>query len=134
MIAILLHCRSERSTIRNLLKETKDILLSPDFNIDTDYILIQSSKEDFEYSTSATMIDLDFGDEDVIATLLSLELEDYSHTLIDRDNDEPPYLFVFGKVIQKKMVYIKYKIREAKRIIICVSFHYPKEQMEFPYR
>ncbi|MBE6046382.1 MAG: type II toxin-antitoxin system MqsR family toxin [Clostridiales bacterium] len=80
------------------------------------------------------MIDLDYGDEDVIATLLSLEVEDYSHTLIDRDNDEPPWLFVFGKEIQKKMVYIKYKIREGKRIIICVSFHYPKEEMEFPYK
>lgn len=129
-----MHIRSERKSIRQLLSETKRIIESPDFNIDTDYILIKSKKEDPAYSTPTTMLDLEFDDEDVLSIIKSLELENYSHTLIDCDNDEPPYLFVFGKVIQGKPVYIKYKIREERRIIICVSFHYPKVTMEFPYK
>jgi len=43
-------------------------------------------------------------------------------------------LYVFGKVINGKMVYIKLKIKgEPKKRIVCVSFHYAKDKMEFPY-
>lgn len=129
-----MHMCSNRGSIKDLLTETRQILDSPDFNIDTDYVLIKSKKEEIEYSTPTTLLDLEFDDEDALEAIKTLRLEDYSHTLFDRDNDQPSYLYVFGKEIQGKLVYIKYKIREGKRIIICVSFHYPKESMEFPYK
>ena len=55
---------------------------------------------------------------------------------IDGDNLDSPLLFVFGKEINRKIVYVKLKIKEIDnqgRCILCVSFHYAKEKMQFPY-
>ena len=54
--------------------------------------------------------------------------------LIDKDDTSPPALFVFGKKINEKLVYIKLKIKgEMEKRILCVSFHYAKDNMGFPY-
>lgn len=53
---------------------------------------------------------------------------------IDKDNTEPPLLYVFGKEINDRLVYIKLKIKEAqKKYVLCVSFHYAEKEMRFPY-
>lgn len=58
----------------------------------------------------------------------------YSETKIDRDDLNPPLLFVFGKDVNNKLIYVKLKIKDNyKQHILCVSFHYAKEDMEFPY-
>lgn len=45
----------------------------------------------------------------------------------------PPILFVFGKGINGQLVYVKLKIRDQQKQVVCVSFHYAKDKMEFPY-
>lgn len=46
----------------------------------------------------------------------------------------PPLLFVFGKDINGRLVYVKLKIKgNNKKRVLCVSFHYAKEPMKFPY-
>lgn len=45
----------------------------------------------------------------------------------------PPILFVFGKGIDGKLIYVKLKIRDQQKQVVCVSFHYAKDKMEFPY-
>lgn len=53
---------------------------------------------------------------------------------MDKDDLNPPVLFVFGKEISERLVYIKLKIKgEQTRHIVCVSFHYAEEPMAFPY-
>ena len=70
-----------------------------------------------------------------VEILKTLCVKEYSETKIDKDNTHPPLLFVFGKVIDGKEVYIKIKLRErAKRDIACISFHFAKNKMEYPYR
>ena len=50
------------------------------------------------------------------------------------DDVNPPILFVFGKDINNKLVYVKLKIKgDQQRHVLCVSFHYAKEEMTFPY-
>ena len=74
--------------------------------------------------------------KDVIARLKELTISEYSETKIDKDNLDPPLLFVFGKDINRKLVYVKLKIKESDnqgRCILCVSFHYAKDKMNFPY-
>lgn len=72
--------------------------------------------------------------EDVIDVIKNLTLKDYSETLFDNDNDRPPLLFVFGKDINNKTVYIKLKVRDnIKNYILCVSFHYAEFKMSHPY-
>jgi len=79
-------------------------------------------------------LDLDYDMEDVVARLKELVLEEYSETLIDKDDLNPPLLFVFGKYINRKLIYVKLKVKgDQQRHVLCVSFHYAKHEMTFPY-
>lgn len=72
-------------------------------------------------------------DSDIL-TLMML-FEEYSESVFDKDNNDPIWLHVFGKEINKRLIYIKLKIRESNcKRVICVSFHYAKNNMFFPYR
>lgn len=113
----------------------KEILNSDSFNINDNFLFIKSSKEEIKYSTKYTLINLEYDSDDVINNLKELTLQEYSETLIDKDDDNPPLLFVFGKDINYKQVYIKLKIREMnQKIVLCLSFHYAKYKMKFPYK
>lgn len=118
------------------LDELKMILLNENFNIDRDLILIKSKKNNdkVQYSTPYTLLDLSYDVCDVAAQLRELTIEEYSETLVDKNDINPPLLFVFGKNINNKQIYIKLKIKgDSKRHVLCVSFHYAEHVMTFPY-
>lgn len=80
------------------------------------------------------MLDLDYDIEDVVNRLKELTVEEYSETKIDTDDVNPPLLFVFGKDINGKIIYIKLKIKgNQQKYVLCVSFHYAKDKITFPY-
>ena len=136
MFYIFLSVQSKKREVVAFLKELKDLLGQDDFDINTDMILIRKKKQgkDQIYSTPYTMLDLDYDIDDVIARLKELKLEEYSETKIDRDDVNPPLLFVFGKDIDSNLVYVKLKIKgDQRKHILCVSFHYAKGRMTFPY-
>lgn len=56
------------------------------------------------------MLDLNYDTWDVVERLKELTVAEYSETKIDRDDLDPPLLFVFGKDINRKLVYVKLKI------------------------
>ena len=119
------------------LEELKAFVKGNDFDIDHDLILIKKKKVDEEeYSTPYTLLDLDYNSEDVVNRLKELTVAEYSETKIDKDDLNPPLLFVFGKDINRRLVYVKLKIKKKENLrkhILCVSFHYAKEKMKFPY-
>ena len=117
------------------MEELKEVLGAEDFNIDNNLLIIKSSKDEIEYSTDYTMADMDYDSSDVVERLKELTVAEYSETLVDKDDDKPPLLFVFGKDVNSKLVYIKLKIKgvTTKRVL-CLSFHYAKHDMEFPYK
>ena len=135
MIDILLSIQSKKHDVIDFLKELKDILEKDTFDINSDLTLIRKKKpHDEKHSTPYTMLDLDYDTWDVVNRIKELTVSEYSETKIDKDDLNPPLLFVFGKYINKKLVYIKLKIKgEQNRRILCVSFHYAKDSMEFPY-
>ena len=135
MIIIFLSTLSKKREVVAFLKELKDILGKEDFNIDSDFILIKRKKtDDEEHSTPYTLLDLDYDMWDVVERLKELTVSEYSETKIDKDDLNPPLLFVFGKEINKKLVYVKLKIKgDQKRRVLCVSFHYARDPMKFPY-
>lgn len=134
MPRIEISIKSDKKSIRAFLEELHNVIGGKEFHPDRDFILIKSSKSEKEYSTPYTMVDLDYDNDDVIDQLRELSVADYSETLFDKDDEHPPLLFVFGKVINGKTVYIKLKIKgEIKKRILCVSFHYAKHIMDFPY-
>ena len=80
------------------------------------------------------MLDLEYEAEDVVKRLKELNVQEYSETKIDKDDINPPLLFVFGKDIEEKLIYIKLKVKnKTQKHVLCVSFHYAKEKMIFPY-
>lgn len=136
VVIIILATKSKEKEVIEFLNRLKDILSGTDFDIDRDITLVTKQKQgdDQKYSTPYTIADLDYDTGDVIERLKELTVKEYSETRIDRDNLDPPLLFVFGKDINGRLVYIKLKIRENERgHVVCVSFHYAKERMLFPY-
>ena len=127
--------QSKKREIVVFLEELKGLLGKDDFNIDSDFLLIKKRKpDDEEHSTPYTILDLDYDIWDVVERLKELSVAEYSETKIDKDDLNPPLLFVFGKDINNKLVYIKLKIKgDNKKRVLCVSFHYAKEPMAFPY-
>lgn len=127
--------QSKKREIVAFLEELKGLLGKDDFNIDSDFLLIKKRKpDDEEHSTPYTILDLDYDIWDVVERLKELSVAEYSETKIDKDDLNPPLLFVFGKDINNKLVYIKLKIKgDNNKRVLCVSFHYAKEPMTFPY-
>lgn len=125
---------SDKKDVKKFLDELKAIVNDVSFDLNDDLIIIKSSKDEVQYSTRYTLLDLDYDTVDVVDRLKELTVSDYSETLIDKDDDKPPLLFVFGKDINNRQVYIKLKIKgENNRRILCLSFHYAKHKMKFPY-
>ncbi len=125
---------SDKKDVKKFLDELKAIINDVSFDSNDDLIIIKSSKDEVQYSTRYTLFDLDYDTVDVVDRLKELTVSDYSETLIDKDDDKPPLLFVFGKDINNRQVYIKLKIKGANnRRILCLSFHYAKHKMKFPY-
>lgn len=136
VIIIFLSTQSKKSEVIAFLNELKSILENEDFDIDKHLTLINKNKqgEDQKYSTPYTLLDLDYDTEDVVERLKELTITEYAETKIDKDDLNPPLLFVFGKDINSKLVYVKLKIKgDEQRHVLCVSFHYAKEKMTFPY-
>ena len=125
---------SDKKDVKKFLDDLKAIINNVSFDSNDDLIIIKSSKDEVQYSTRYTLFDLDYDTGDVVDRLKELTVSDYSETLIDKDDDKPPLLFVFGKDINNRQVYIKLKIKgENNRRILCLSFHYAKHKMKFPY-
>ena len=135
MIEIVLSIQSKKREVIAFLEELKEILENDTFDIDTNFTLIRKKKpNDEEHSTPYTLLDLDYDVWDVVKRLKELTVSEYSETRIDKDDQNPLLLFVFGKDIKGKLVYVKLKIKgEQNRRVLCVSFHYAREQMNFPY-
>lgn len=136
VFAIKLNTKSKKQEVISFLDELKTILEKDDFNIDTNFTLISKEKkeEDKEFSTPYTLLDLDYDINDVIERLKELTVEEYSETVVDKDDLNPPLLFIFGKNINNKQVFVKLKVkREPLGYVVCVSFHYAKWRMSFPY-
>ena len=125
---------SDKKDVKKFLDDLKAIINNVSFDSNDDLIIIKSSKDEVQYSTRYTLLDLDYDTVDVVDRLKELTVSDYSETLIDKDDDKPPLLFVFGKDINNRQVYIKLKIKgENNRRILCLSFHYAKHKMKVPY-
>lgn len=133
---IKLSIKSSQKEVINFLDDLMTILQNEAFDIDRDLVLIKSKKKKGkeQYSTPYTLLELEYNDVDVVERLKELTIKEYSETIVDKDDVSPPLLFVFGKNINHKQVFIKLKIKgEQQRHVLCVSFHYAEHIMTFPY-
>jgi hypothetical protein len=94
---IKLSTQSKENEVTDFLEELQGILSKENFDIDADITLIRAKKkkEDELYSTPYTLLDLDYDTYDVVERLKELTVKEYSETLIDKDDINPPLLFAF---------------------------------------
>lgn len=129
------HTICSKNDISNFLEALNWRLSSPDFDPEFD-LAVQRLKEndDVEFSNINTLISLGYDNFDIVNALKELEVGDYSHSVRDIVDKEPPFLHVFGKIISNRMIYIKLKMKEyPSKNVICVSFHYARKELSFPY-
>ena len=120
---------SSSKDVKSFLTQLKDVIDDPNFSIEKNFFW--NSK----IENKSTLLDLDYDLYDVVKILSELDIQNYSETVFDSDNDNPPLLFVFGKEISKKEIYIKVKVRvNPERKIVCVSFHWAQHTMLYPYK
>lgn len=135
MFIIKISISTKEKDVSTFLEQLNSILSDTEFDIDSSMILIskEKPKEKEKFSTPYTILDLDYETSDIVERLKELTVQEYSETLYDNADDNPPLLFVFGKDINCKKVYIKLKIKDVRKKVLCLSFHYAEYVMNFPY-
>ncbi len=121
---------SQEEGVVTFLKDLKEVLTDPDFDISKDLDILLKKKNELPtdpHTTFNTMQALEFDRYDVLNQLLALDIAEYIETFIDdKDNTLPPF-FAFGKIIKSREVYIKAKVRDKKNCkVFCVSFHFAR--------
>ena len=120
---------SYRKDVNAFLNNLNDIINSDTFDYENDLFINSNQKN------VSTMINLDFEAQDIIHSLKELDVSNYSETLVDSKYPEKFIkLFVFGKVICNYEIYIKISEKDfPRRRVICLSFHFPSKQINYPY-
>ena len=116
----------EREIVRDFLQLVKETIADP--VADQGWVLVPR-KENKE-----CLLQLGFKYPDIKEVLLGLSVEDYCEgPCVDRD--QPGELWVFGKTIENKVVYIKLKLASfgPLRIVRVVSFHFAEHTLEHPF-
>lgn len=69
--------------------------------------------------------------KDIIKTLT---VEDYSEGPIKDVINLLGDMWVFGKDVKNKEIYIKISLGQVNKDVICVSFHFSEHPMSYPYK
>lgn len=93
-------------------------------------LLIRSDRDkNFE-----TMKALEFSINDVKNELGELELVNFSDGPIKDKLYGNADMWVFGKFIQGKEVYIKITLGHPSAQVLCISFHFAEHLLNYPYK
>lgn len=68
------------------------------------------------------------------AVLEKLEVDDYSEGPLSDTLHKGTYMWVFGKTIKEKEVYIKISMGAPGAGVICISFHLAERKMSYPLK
>jgi len=117
----------ERENVRNFLQSVKETIANP--VADQGWVLVP------RLENKECILQLGFKYQDIRETLLDLSVEDYCEGPC-RDRDQPGELWVFGKVIESKTVYIKMKLAffGQLRIVRVLSFHFAERTLGHPLK
>lgn len=119
-----------KGAVITFLKELQKILLDSNMKLT---IQTREDKE-YRYTTDYCLEQLGYDKSDVIKELLQLNIKDYVETCDDLRNKKSNRFYVFGKVIQKREVYIKVKIESYdNKKILCMSFHFAEYPLKRSY-
>lgn len=80
------------------------------------------------------LVDLELRPLDRKAALEGLQVKDYSQGPIEEKLYGGSDMWVFGKMIKKKEVYVKITIGALGSSVICISFHLAEHKMQYPLK
>lgn len=118
--------------IQAFLIQCRQIIRSKDI-ITTSFVLVHSAKN------KKTMLTLGFTEKQVVEEIETLSLTNFADGP-RKDKDLPGMLWVFGKWIKEREVYIKLKISpfddpgNKVATLTCLSFHFSEEALRYPYK
>ncbi|MCA0428620.1 MAG: toxin [Bacteroidetes bacterium] len=81
-----------------------------------------------------TLLELELRPIDRKVILESLEATDYSEGPIPEKLYGTSAMWVFGKQVKKKEVYIKITMGASGTSVICISFHLAEHKMKYPLK
>ena len=80
------------------------------------------------------LVDLEIRPIERKAILNAIETRDYSESPLEEKMYGGADMWVFGKTIKKKEVYIKITIGPMGSSVICISFHLAQHKMNYPLK
>ena len=81
-----------------------------------------------------TLLELEITYTEVKKILFELRLEDYCQGPIPDAHYNISDMWVFGKTIKKKEVYIKIQLGRPNSQTICISFHFSEHKLVYPLK
>lgn len=81
-----------------------------------------------------TLTTLEYTFQDVKRVLENLVPADYADGPIPEALYKGAGMWVFGKVIKKREVYIKITMGAAGAKVFCISFHFSEHALHYPFR
>jgi hypothetical protein len=81
-----------------------------------------------------TLIDLEIKPVERRKVIQNLKVEDYSEGPISDQNFVGSELWVFGKQLKNKEIYIKISMGLPNKKTICISFHIAEFPMKYPFK
>lgn len=81
-----------------------------------------------------TLLDLEISPLKRKEIIESLNTEDYSQGPLDEKLHHILPMWVFGKMIKSKEVYIKISMGTENNRAICISFHIAEHSMNYPFK
>jgi hypothetical protein len=118
---------NEQERVNDYLRLVKETIQNPVIEPSWRLVLRPENKE--------CISQLGYTLQDVKETLLGLSVDDYSEGPC-QDRDEKGDLWVFGKVIDNRTVYIKVKVASLRplRIVRVISFHFANFPINYPLK
>jgi hypothetical protein len=81
-----------------------------------------------------TLLDIEIKSADREKVLKELKTENYSEGPLEEKLYGGANMWVFGKLIKNKEVYIKITMGLKGAQVICISFHVAEHSMKYPYK
>ena len=103
-----------------------------DFKIKLDFwgLLFRADRgKNFE-----TLLQLEYSLENVKKELRELSVQHYSEGPMSETLYKGSDMWVFGKMIQSREVYIKISTGQQNNKVLCISFHFSERSINYPYK
>lgn len=81
-----------------------------------------------------TLADLEITQSAARAIIEKLDVVDFSEGPLEEKMHGIGSMWVFGKEVKKKEIYIKVAMGHEKLPVICVSFHVASKKMSYPFK